>query len=91
MRAIVIAIAIVAGTGTAHAGWEDLEGGAQLHYELSGEHGLDRKDMTAGMPEPPRELALWTARNPESVVADSLVQLFSEGVAVRPPERRRRR
>src|SRR5215831_2257152 len=33
--------------------------------------------------------AVRAARSPESVVADPLVQLFSEGVAVRPPERRR--
>jgi hypothetical protein len=59
MRALVIVL-VVGLARTAHAGWEDLEGGAQLHYELSGEHGLRRDDMTA--PEPPRELALWTAR-----------------------------
>ncbi|NVB84236.1 MAG: hypothetical protein HOV81_38020 [Kofleriaceae bacterium] len=61
MRALVIVL-VLGLARIAHAGWEDLEGGAQLHYELSGEHGLDRKDTTPGMLEPPRELALWTAR-----------------------------
>lgn len=62
MRALVIVL-VVGLARTANAGWEDLEGGAQLHYELSGEHGLARDDMTApGAAEPPRELALWTAR-----------------------------
>lgn len=65
MRAIIVATVLVVAARTAHAGWEDAEGGAQLHYELSGEHGLDRHERVgspAGTTAPPRELALWTAR-----------------------------
>jgi hypothetical protein len=61
MRAFAIVV-LVGLARTAHAGWEDTQGGAQLHYELSGEHGLSRDDVAPGTAEPPREIVLWTAR-----------------------------
>lgn len=58
--AVVVGLAIVVGfTGTAHAGWrdfQDAQGGADLHYELSGFHTKD--EMTGG----PRDFVLAGAR-----------------------------
>jgi hypothetical protein len=57
--AVLIAVAVVVGfAGTAHAGWrdfQDAQGGADLHYELSGFH---TRDEMGG----PRDLVLAGAR-----------------------------
>jgi len=44
MTAIVIVVLLA---GSAHADWQDLQGAAWAHYELSGVHDLDTGAMTA--------------------------------------------
>lgn len=44
MRALAIVVAM---TAPARAGWEDFQGGAWAHYELSGVHDVDDTAMTA--------------------------------------------
>jgi hypothetical protein len=61
MRGIALgfALLVVGVSGTAHAGWrdfQDAQGGADLHYELSGFHTKD--EMTEG----PRDVVLAGAR-----------------------------
>lgn len=52
MRALLILVAL---SGVAHADWRSAQGGAQLHYELSGFHA--REEMTG-----PRDVVLAGAR-----------------------------